>query len=212
MSARTRSYWIAKAKLAGFVWFFGTGAGLMLGGYTTCHYAQTQITPRSVSVSGYTRANGTYVAPYSRRPPGAVRHDAPYELLSVLGGLVFVGGLTVSAYIVYILLTRSLVDLIPPNHEEIALGPPPQVEGLPTNSAVSNRDYYSCCICSASIPIGDIYWFAGRARSPSVKRHCAACKEKLTLQARVSLAEYEKRLAAIREQYRRKYPLLDRND
>src|SRR5215213_4506188 len=58
--------------------------------------AKTHLTPASVSVSGYTRRDGTYVAPYKRRPPGGAIHDRPYEksmlLFSVLmvigGGLV----------------------------------------------------------------------------------------------------------------------------
>lgn len=37
------------------------------------------LTPASVSVRGYYRQDGTYVMPYTRRPPGGVQHDAPYE-------------------------------------------------------------------------------------------------------------------------------------
>jgi len=58
--------------------------------------AKTHLTPASVSVSGYTRRDGTHVRPYNRRPPGGAIHDRPYEdamfLYSVLmligGGLI----------------------------------------------------------------------------------------------------------------------------
>ena len=60
--------------------------------------AKTHLTPASVSVSGYTRRDGTYVRPYHRRPPGGAIHDRPYEdamflyslLMIVGGGLVIV--------------------------------------------------------------------------------------------------------------------------
>lgn len=37
------------------------------------------LTPYSVNVRGYYRKDGSYVRPHSRRPPGSVAHDAPYE-------------------------------------------------------------------------------------------------------------------------------------
>lgn len=55
--------------------------------------AEMHLTPASVSVSGYTRRDGTYVRPYDRRPPGGAIHDRPYEnamffysILMVMGG------------------------------------------------------------------------------------------------------------------------------
>lgn len=58
--------------------------------------AGTHLTPASVSVSGYTRRDGTYVRPYNRRPSGGAIHDRPYEsamflysvLMLISGGLV----------------------------------------------------------------------------------------------------------------------------
>lgn len=60
--------------------------------------AKTYLTPASVSVSGYTRQDGTYVNPYNRRPPGGAMHDRPYEneiffykmIMVVGGGLVII--------------------------------------------------------------------------------------------------------------------------
>jgi hypothetical protein len=55
--------------------------------------AETHLTSASVSVSGYTRRDGTYVKPYNRRPPGGAIHDRPYEnamflysVLTIVGG------------------------------------------------------------------------------------------------------------------------------
>jgi len=47
--------------------------------------AGTQMTPASVSVSGYTRSDGTRVRSHSRRPPGSKKHDAPWEALRLVG-------------------------------------------------------------------------------------------------------------------------------
>src|SRR4051812_22214616 len=55
--------------------------------------AETHLTPASVSVSGYTKRDGTYIRPYNRRPPGGAIHDRPYEdLMSLYSILMLVGG------------------------------------------------------------------------------------------------------------------------
>src|SRR5207244_11684200 len=53
--------------------------------------AGRHLIPASVSVSGYSRRDGTYVRPYHRRPPGGVSHDAPYERIrsNCQGGMFF---------------------------------------------------------------------------------------------------------------------------
>lgn len=54
---------------------------------------ETLLTPSSVSVSGYTRQDGTYVNPYHRRPPGGAIHDRPYEnTISLYKVIMVVGG------------------------------------------------------------------------------------------------------------------------
>ena len=56
--------------------------------------ASANLTPYSVSVRGYYRSDGTYVSPHSRRPPGSVAHDAPYEStrsLCLLGMVACIG-------------------------------------------------------------------------------------------------------------------------
>lgn len=72
------------------------GAFIFWKGVSAYQEAKTHLTPASVSVSGYTRRDGTYVRPYNRRPPGGAIHDRPYKdamflyslLMLVGGGLV----------------------------------------------------------------------------------------------------------------------------
>jgi hypothetical protein len=47
-------------------------------------YAQSNLTPKTVYVSGYTKKDGTRVSSYYRRPPGSVEHDSPYETIKYL--------------------------------------------------------------------------------------------------------------------------------
>jgi hypothetical protein len=80
--------------------------GLIIFGVSLCFYidAGNNLTPPSVSVSGYYRSDGTYVRPYNRRPPGGARHDSPYEtertitLITMIGSGIFSG---VCYYILY---------------------------------------------------------------------------------------------------------------
>ena len=41
--------------------------------------AEKELTPYSINVNGYQRSDGSYVGSYSRRPPGSVEHDKPFE-------------------------------------------------------------------------------------------------------------------------------------
>jgi len=65
---------------------------LLLLSFSACAVARMNMTPASVSVSGYTRSDGTRVGSYSRRPPGSRSHDRLYELLSVIGFFGVLGG------------------------------------------------------------------------------------------------------------------------
>jgi hypothetical protein len=74
--------------------------------------AGEHLTPYSVSVRGYYRSDGTYVGPHSRRPPGSVEHDAPYERKRMYMGILFfvclVGGATSIA--IYAKLSISEIE------------------------------------------------------------------------------------------------------
>ncbi len=67
-------------------------------------YNQSHLTPYSVSVSGYTRGDGTYVRGYNRRPPGSVSHDLPYQ--NEISKLRFYDS------ILYILLIISIIVVL----------------------------------------------------------------------------------------------------
>jgi hypothetical protein len=76
---------LGRAWLSGmFTWFPAGLLGSIVGIFIFL-YAQSNLTPYSVHVSGYYRSNGTYVNPYTRRPPGSVNHDEPYGVVVVFG-------------------------------------------------------------------------------------------------------------------------------
>jgi hypothetical protein len=76
--------------------------GLLL--FSTClgfyWEAGRHLTPKSVSVQGYYRRDGSYVQPYHRRPPGGVKHDAPYgNIRSNCGmGMLTAGGIAFAPF------------------------------------------------------------------------------------------------------------------
>lgn len=74
--------------------------------------AGKHLTPYSVNVRGYYRSDGTYVRPHNRRPPGSVKHDAPYERKRMYMGILFficlIGG--GSSIIVYIEMSIGEID------------------------------------------------------------------------------------------------------
>jgi hypothetical protein len=73
--------------------------------------AGTHLTPYSVSVRGYYRNDGTYVRAYSRRPPGSVSHDAPYEDKSSLMGFLFALCIVVGTGNIVYFYTRTEVEI-----------------------------------------------------------------------------------------------------
>jgi hypothetical protein len=56
-----------------------------------CFFSNANITPSSVSVSGYTRRDGTPVSGHNRRPAGSKSHDKPFEWLRGLCVVVMIG-------------------------------------------------------------------------------------------------------------------------
>jgi hypothetical protein len=74
--------------------------------------AGQQLTPYSVDVQGYSRSDGTYVRPHSRRPPGGVAHDAPYKrkrfYMSILFVVSCLGG--VGSILVYTFMSNAEIQ------------------------------------------------------------------------------------------------------
>lgn len=69
------------------------GLLLMSAGTVSCLGAVGTLTPRSESVSGYTRQNGTQVSSYNRRPSGSAAGDTGNGLGQLIGGVLFLVGL-----------------------------------------------------------------------------------------------------------------------
>jgi hypothetical protein len=80
---------IAGLMVLGGVLFFGSN-------FADYREAERHLTPKSVSVSGYYRSDGSYVRPYHRRPPGGVAHDAPYERAMGTSQLFMLLGIVIS--------------------------------------------------------------------------------------------------------------------
>src|SRR6267154_6883599 len=55
------------------------GIAFIVGGFLLWVLGYAGVTPSSVNVAGSYRSDGTYVTSYSRRPPGSVSHDNPFE-------------------------------------------------------------------------------------------------------------------------------------
>ena len=68
------------------------GLLLIIFGFTMAANFHSQLTPTSVSVSGYYRSDGTYIHPYNRRPPNSVEHDKPFETGMFFFGFIGVVG------------------------------------------------------------------------------------------------------------------------
>jgi hypothetical protein len=88
----------AARKLLVGLW---VAVAMSIGG---CFFSNANITPSSVSVSGYTRRDGTRVSGYSRRPAGSKGHDEPFELLRGRCVVVTIGGG------IWIWFTRQQID------------------------------------------------------------------------------------------------------
>jgi hypothetical protein len=152
-------------------------------------YNQSFLTSYSVSVSGYTRADGTYVSGYNRRPPGSVSHDLPYQnairtlrffnsllYLSLFFSSIF---LLVSGFKSYKLFKSDFENYI---HNQV-------LEKLNFNfnellnkpfhlinrriSRYSSRSTYKCVICSKSIEHNQFHYSDLSERSP--KKTCLTC-------------------------------------
>lgn len=172
---RPLSYYKGRAKLSCLCWLPLSLSALSIG-LLLVLYANENITTKSVSVSGYHRSDGTYVGSYSRRPPGSVQHDRPYENIKLLGiVIVGVGGFT-AARSVYKFLLPSPFELLPSISSNELVEVPRDVR-VPTLRAQARKDWY-CESCRAHIGCGSEYWYYKNTYS-SRSRICTLCKEAL---------------------------------
>lgn len=166
---------LGRAWLAGmFTWFpaglFGSIIGIFL-----FVYAQSNLTPYSVSVRGYYRSNGTYVSSYMRRPPGSVKHDEPYEGLRLFAGLIVIAGTAASGISVYRIVKVSDIDFLPRIDYKSHLPEKPRDIHIPHKLAKA-RSTWLCTRCCVAINPGDLYFYYGdRWRT----RFCPNCRLRL---------------------------------
>jgi len=138
------------------------------------------LTPYSVSVSGYTRSDGTYVRGYNRRPPGGARHDSPYEIVikfSVIGGIIL------SIYGYDLIKKFHNMDVISEFKKEIKYNDDyPQKNfyflDIPMKSSVPKKNW-KCQLCHESIQAGSQYFYYAKERSSIRSRFCANCVKKM---------------------------------
>lgn len=154
--------------------------------------AGEHLTPYSVSVGGYYRKDGTYVRPHSRRPPGSVAHDAPYQakrsrLFWGMTGLILLslgstGGLVLfthseikdrkgnyKAHIESDLLDRMNSDLT-----DLVDKPRHLINRLISRHNTSKT--YHCLYCKRTIGHEEFHYSSLASRSPS--KTCIDCMTK----------------------------------
>lgn len=197
---RSARYYWAKARLTR-IWAGAAIAALFLSaGTSACWYARENITPRSVSVSGYTRQDGSKVRSYYRRPPGSRKHDSPYEALGVLGFLLHVGGIAVFAPRALRFVRADPRTLLPPPPGFAERPPHPKLFRVPTRSARA-RKVWSCTTCGALIPTGATYYYVPTL-GPQRDRHCAECPARVRNAKKDAAARWFSYLRAQEEQLR----------
>lgn len=155
------------------------GIFLLVGGFLLWVFGFAGVTPSSVRVSGYYRSDGTYVNSYSRRPPGSVAHDDPFETAGWFGFFGFCAG-------VYILVARrkpnspsvphpSFPQETEQSTNEIELAPVPNGQGIADVN-------WRCEGCQLPFEAGTPYWYnLVSIQGADVCRYCTACRDKLIL-------------------------------
>lgn len=151
-------------------------------------YANINMTPKSISVSGYYRNDGTYVRSYNRRPPGAVLNDRPFEALKTIASF---GSITSGVYL-YILFRRynnsHAIDFLKKDIIWVEDYPPQDFTliSVPEYSAVP-RKCWTCDVCKNKIYPGSIYFYYAK-NSKSNRHHiCNGCRDHLSILYRVNM-------------------------
>lgn len=140
----------------------------------------SEITPASISVSGYTRRDGTSVHSYSRRPPGSVDHDAPYQTMQLIFG---VAGVASGVYC--IVKIRKFKKF---NIDEHYLAnfkfeyqyPVLSIKkkAIPTKM-VTPRKSWNCDICNKLIYSGTVYYCYSKEQKYNHTHICSDCREEI---------------------------------
>ena len=168
-------YLLGRSWLAGmFTWFPAGLLGSIIGIFLFVH-AQSNLTPYSVGVRGYYRSNGTYVSSYTRRPPGSVKHDDPYEGLRLFAGFIVIAGTAASGISLYRIVKVPDIDLLPRIDYKSHL-PEKPCDILIPHKLAKARSTWLCMRCCESINPGDIYFYYGDSWRT---RFCPNCRLRL---------------------------------
>ena len=164
-----------RAKLVGMHKTLPISFIVVLIGIALYSAGSAGMTPASVSVRGYTRSDGTYVRPYSRRPPGSVARDKPYVTQKNIGFLLIIGGVLIAWRTGYRYRNASDDELLP--HVVVNISPPSPVR-VPDKCAKS-RKTWSCLDCERPIFPSDTYYYREYWTDsyPERERYCKSCSD-----------------------------------
>jgi len=185
-SVRRIRHWYGRFRLAGALVLLPLFVLISAGGGWIWRHGASQITPASVKVSGYVRADGTRVSGYSRRPAGSVDHDRPYEAEAFFGFVVMIAGALASGRIIYRALLTPDIELLP----RITRAPVQRHPlRLPSPSTIGTRSRapWNCTGCRASFAAGSNYFY--HVERGERWRFCAACAETQRIIAAAAAAE-----------------------
>jgi hypothetical protein len=183
-------YYVTKAKLSGVFSEAPKGFAALVIATALFLFAQGNLTPSSVSVSGYTRADGTRVASYYRRPPGSVAHDRPYQALNLVAILgIGIGGFFTGRPIrrFFVAPPEALVPI--PKNSPPRPSLPIRIPNLPHSAKA--RKNWKCLGCEKTIASGDVYHYSA---VDVRQRFCGSCATVLTTRR----AQWRKPTACIR--------------
>ena len=170
---RPLCYYRGKAKLAGLL-SVPLALFVLVGGYVGCEYAESNITPATVSVRDYFRSDGTHISGYNRRPPGSVAHDRPYEQLRLISFIAVLGAAFWAGRSIYRFVAVPPLSLLPPL--DFASLPPPAVEiAVPVLTATARKEW-ECEDCGTRIATGTAYfYYEGGGAHRDRHRYCGPC-------------------------------------
>jgi hypothetical protein len=134
--------------------------------------ANSQLTPKSISVSGYTRIDGTRVSAHSRRPPGSKDQDWPYELLAGFGLLIAVGGAIGTS----VTLRQVWIDTPGPpvrRTEQKRVHDTRAVIRL--TSSTGSDDLKTCSRCQRPIAAASTFWYLAANGPEGAPVYCNKC-------------------------------------
>lgn len=172
------------------------------------------LTPKSVSVSGYTRKDGTHVSGYSRRPPGGAAHDRPYESKFFWYRTASFIVLVIFGFGIYyfINLQKEDIEELLGNRALKKLNFQIDIKQKPyklVNTRISRfRDYssyfihnYNCSVCGVKILEEEFHISSRRKRSP--KKWCLKCASGTLVRDEITeINEYLKSFRKLQGEFR----------